>query len=95
MLIFSRLLIIFLNDSFTPEIVLAPVQTTFPEEKINGVFGPLTQQVTTQYQKAAGIIRSAEDENAGNVGPKTLRQLRIEEEQRMYQLVRGYGWKVL
>lgn len=67
----------------------------FPADKINGVFGPLTAQVTVDYQKAAGIIRTAADENAGRVGPQTLRQLRRDEQEKMYKLVRGFGWGVL
>ncbi|HVW67271.1 MAG TPA: peptidoglycan-binding protein [Candidatus Peribacteraceae bacterium] len=67
----------------------------FPADKINGVYGPLTKSSMTQYQIKRGLIASATDRNAGNVGPMTLHQMRTEQIQSMYALVRAKGWGVL
>ncbi len=67
----------------------------FPREKINGVFGPLTQEATIRYQLAGGLIKRASDPGAGTVGSQTLRNLRREQAKEAYELVHGYGWKAL
>ncbi len=49
--------------------LLAADPTLFPEKKITGFFGRLTAQAVKRFQKKYGI------EQAGNVGPKTLKKL--------------------
>lgn len=67
----------------------------FPADKINGSFGPLTRDATIEYQLAEGLIKRRGDEGAGEVGPLTLRHLRLEEMKEAYILVRGFGLNVL
>jgi len=67
----------------------------FPEEKINGSFGPLTKKAVISYQLANELITSASNEGAGFVGPQTMQQLRKEERKKLYTLVRSEGWSVL
>src|SRR5258708_33212665 len=49
--------------------LLAADPTLFPKGKVTGFFGKLTAQAVKRFQKKYGI------EQAGNVGPKTLRKL--------------------
>ena len=70
-------------------------QGFFPQDKINGHFGPLTGQSVTAYQLARGIIKSEKDTGAGTVGPATLTALRSEQVRIMYKLVRAEGLRVL
>lgn len=67
----------------------------FPKDRINGVFGPLTHEATIHYQLAMGLIEDTADTGAGIVGPQTLRQLRREEVEEAYRMVRSYGLSVL
>jgi peptidoglycan hydrolase-like protein with peptidoglycan-binding domain/3D (Asp-Asp-Asp) domain-containing protein len=67
----------------------------FPDEKINGNFGELTEQAVLRYQIERGIVRSASDDGAGSVGPETLKALRREERSAAYRIVRAQGWKAL
>jgi len=67
----------------------------FPEEKINSVFGPLTEQAVTNYQLDRGLISSRSDQGAGYVGPATLRTLRKDQRNILYSIVRGQGWNAL
>lgn len=67
----------------------------FPEEKINSVFGPLTEQAVMKYQLDRGLISSRSDQGAGYVGPATLRSLRKDQRNILYSIVRGQGWNAL
>ena len=67
----------------------------FPEEKINSVFGPLTEQAVMKYQFDRGLITSRFDSGAGYVGPATLRSLRKDQRNILYNQVRAQGWQVL
>jgi len=67
----------------------------FPEEEVNGNFGPLTKEAVVRYQLATGLIKSAKDQGAGYVGPSTMAQLREEQKKAAYRLVRGQGIGVL
>ncbi|MCK5021039.1 MAG: peptidoglycan-binding protein [Candidatus Peribacteraceae bacterium] len=67
----------------------------FPEEEINGYFGPLTKESVTKYQISKGIISSRNSHGAGIVGPATLSFLRQEEMRKLYKLVRAEGWAAL
>ncbi|MDA1209325.1 MAG: peptidoglycan-binding protein [bacterium] len=67
----------------------------FPENKINGNFGPMTKEAVVQYQIANGIIESPHSKGAGNVGPGTLALLRQEEKKDLYRLVLSEGMQVL
>ena len=67
----------------------------FPQEKINGVFGPLTKNALMQYQLSKGLIRNPADPAAGYLGPLTLRTLQWSNIRQWYSRVRGSGWHVL
>lgn len=67
----------------------------FPAKKVNGNFGPLTHEAVIAYQLDRKIIASAKHEAAGIVGPATLATLRNEEFNRVYDLVRSEGLRVL
>lgn len=67
----------------------------FPADKINGVYGDLTKQSVARYQVARGIIATISDDGAGSIGPDTLHQIRTEQIQSSYALVRAHGWNVL
>ena len=67
----------------------------FPNDQMNGVYGPLTEESVRTYQLARGIITQATDSGAGNVGPATLHMLQQEHLESLYRLVRAEGWKVL
>jgi len=67
----------------------------FPQEKVNGNFGMLTQTAVLNYQMARKLITSENDAGAGEVGPLTLSALRSEERKELYLLVRSEGWKAL
>ena len=67
----------------------------FPEEKINSVYGPLTQESVIRYQLDRGLITSRSDTGAGYVGPATLRTLRKDQRNILYRLVRAEGWNAL
>lgn len=67
----------------------------FPEEKINGVYGPLTEESVIKYQFDRGIITTRADTGAGYVGPSTLRSLRKDQRNILYRIVRANGWKAL
>ncbi len=67
----------------------------FPEEKINSVYGPLTEASVMRYQLDRGLISSRSDTGAGYVGPATLRNLRKDQRSILYRLVRAEGWKAL
>lgn len=67
----------------------------FPEEKINSVYGPLTEESVLRYQLDRGIITSRSDTGAGYVGPATLTQLRKDQRSILYGIVRGQGWHAL
>ncbi len=49
--------------------LLAQDPTIFPEGTVSGFFGPLTEKAVKRFQQKHGI------EQAGNVGPKTLKKL--------------------
>lgn len=74
---------------------LLAIEGFFPEEEINGVFGPLTLQSVKNYQLARGIISSMGDRDAGYVGAQTIRNLRSDVLKRTYDRVRGDGMNVL
>lgn len=67
----------------------------FPEESINGVFGPATRQAVAAYQLARGVIPNASAKGAGTVGPITLKTLQKDQISHAYGVVRGYGWDAL
>lgn len=67
----------------------------FPEEEINGNFGPLTKKAVTDFQIDQKIIKSEHADSAGNVGPKTMVSLRKLQRQKYYNLVRAKGWQAL
>ena len=67
----------------------------FPSAKINGYFGPLTEQSVFNFQRARGIVQNSSHTGAGYVGPMTLMSLRREQTAQYYQLVRAQGWGVL
>jgi peptidoglycan hydrolase-like protein with peptidoglycan-binding domain/3D (Asp-Asp-Asp) domain-containing protein len=67
----------------------------FPDSKINGVYGPLTEASVLRYQLDRKIISSVSDTGAGYVGPSTLRFLRLDQRNILYRLVRAQGWKAL
>jgi peptidoglycan hydrolase-like protein with peptidoglycan-binding domain/3D (Asp-Asp-Asp) domain-containing protein len=67
----------------------------FPHEKINGVFGPMTQYAVEQFQIAEGLIKNSSDKAAGYVGPATLRRLQRSTAIDAYKKVRGHGFHVL
>jgi len=67
----------------------------FPADKINGNYGPLTQEAVAQYQLNRKLIPDVRSEGAGEVGPQTLLQLRSEERLALYRVVRAQGWKAL
>ena len=67
----------------------------FPEQKVNGVYGPLTHASVLRYQLDRDIIRSASHVAAGYVGPATLRSLRNDQRNILYTQVRTNGWKSL
>tara|TARA_Y100000310_G_scaffold126629_1_gene125528 strand:+ start:35904 stop:37313 length:1410 start_codon:yes stop_codon:yes gene_type:complete len=67
----------------------------FPEQKINGVYGPLTEVSVMRYQLDRGLISSRSDTGAGYVGPATLRTLRKDQRNILYRLVRAEGWRAL
>ncbi len=67
----------------------------FPEEEVNGYFGPLTRDAVIRYQLSMGLIKHSSDNGAGIVGPATLTALNQEEQLEHYKLVRGEGLRVL
>ena len=67
----------------------------FPEDKINSVYGPLTQESVTRYQLDRDLIASRSDKGAGYVGPATLRTLRKDQRNILYGIVRAQGWNAL
>ena len=67
----------------------------FPSEKVNGNYGPLTEQAVLRYQRARDLVVSMHDVGAGTVGPRTLAALQREERTKLYRLVRAKGWQVL
>ncbi len=64
-------------------------------EDINGVFGPATKASVIAFQINEGIMNSANDLYAGEVGPQTLKALRTKERLAALQAVRSFGWSVL
>lgn len=64
----------------------------FPQEKINGVFGPITRAAVLSFQIAKGLVESGSDPAAGYVGPGTLRRLQEEKVRELYARVRAEGW---
>ncbi|MDO8649350.1 MAG: peptidoglycan-binding protein [Candidatus Peregrinibacteria bacterium] len=70
-------------------------QGYFPEERISGLFGEVTEEALRTYQIAAGIITSITDRGAGIAGPATLASVRRAQRRSAYKLVRANGWKVL
>lgn len=67
----------------------------FPQDKINGSFGPLTVESVMAYQLDRGIISSKGDTGAGYVGPATLMSLRKDQRSILYKVVRANGWSAL
>jgi len=67
----------------------------FPADKINGNFGPLTQEAVLKYQLAKKLIPDERSTGAGSVGPQTLRALRSDERLELYRVVRAQGWRAL
>ncbi len=67
----------------------------FDATKINGSYGPLTQEAVTKYQFDRGIITSFDDTGAGYVGPSTLYNLRKDQRSIIYKQVRAQGWKAI
>jgi len=67
----------------------------FPQDKINGNFGEMTEAAVTKYQLAQNIIASPSAQGAGNVGPSTLQAIREEQVARGYGIVRSQGWNAL
>ncbi|PIP65774.1 hypothetical protein COU77_01170 [Candidatus Peregrinibacteria bacterium CG10_big_fil_rev_8_21_14_0_10_49_16] len=67
----------------------------FPQEEINGNFGPLTKEAVTEYQIAEGIIRTRSHPSAGFAGPSTIRSLHEKYIRSLYSKLRAEGWKAL
>lgn len=67
----------------------------FPEDKINGNFGPLTKEAVTKFQMDRSLVASALNTGAGSVGSITLQALQKEERLEAYRLVRAKGWRAL
>jgi len=67
----------------------------FPQDKINGNFGALTEAAVTNYQMAENIVTSATAQGAGNVGPSTLQAIREAQVEHGYKIVRSQGWNAL
>lgn len=67
----------------------------FPAARVNGAFGPQTEEAVIAYQIARGIIADTYDPHAGVVGPMTLLTLRSEEVAALEARVRADGWRVL
>lgn len=67
----------------------------FPEDQINGVFGPATRQAVAAYQVDRGVIPSAAHGAAGTVGPITLKTLQNEQIRYGMTVVRTRGWEAL
>lgn len=67
----------------------------FPQEKINGAFGPLTKSAVLAFQMDEGLVGNAEDPAAGYVGPGTLARLQNGKLRELYAKVRAEGWEVL
>jgi len=67
----------------------------FPEDKINGNFGPLTKKSVLNYQLSHGIVKRSSDPGAGYVGPSTMNALRGEQKMEYFGVVRGEGWNAL
>ncbi|TSC78889.1 MAG: SpoIID/LytB protein [Candidatus Peregrinibacteria bacterium Gr01-1014_25] len=90
----------FLSDGSTGDDVrlvqgLLAERGLFPADKINGVFGPQTKDAVLKFQLKHGLVLKGSDTGAGNIGPATLRALRVEEMTEAYRAVRGGGWGVL
>lgn len=66
-----------------------------PAEKATGLYGDMTEQAILAFQKSHGVIQSETDQGAGSVGPATVMRLRQIEVDRLYKLVRSYGWEAL
>lgn len=64
-------------------------------DDVTGIFGDRTRKGVTAYQIAKGILASADDRGAGNVGPATLAALRRDRVMAVYALVREKGWGAL
>lgn len=67
----------------------------FPEDEVNGNYGPLTQEAVMQYQLDREIIASRDDSGAGYVGPTTLYSLRKDQRNILYGVVRAEGWRAI
>lgn len=63
----------------------------FPKEKVNGVFGSLTEESVLRFQMDSKLVSSVADQGAGYVGPATLRRIRKEHVNELYARVRGHG----
>ncbi|MBP9802347.1 fibronectin type III domain-containing protein [Patescibacteria group bacterium] len=55
--------------------ILSQDKEVYPEGKVTGIFGPLTQQAVQRFQLKHKIVNSANDTGYGLVGPKTREQL--------------------
>lgn len=75
--------------------LLLAQQGFFPKEKVNGNFGDLTKESVMKYQLARGLIVSKSDAGAGTVGPATLKQMRSEQIDVAFKLVRAEGLKAM
>ena len=75
--------------------VLLAQQGFFPKEKVNGTYGDLTKDSVVAYQLARGLIKSKADAGAGTVGPATLKQMRSEQINAAYKLVRAEGLQAM
>jgi peptidoglycan hydrolase-like protein with peptidoglycan-binding domain len=67
----------------------------FPEERMTGTFGPLTQAALVGYQLSTGLVNGSGDTGAGRVGPTTMQALKNERVQESYNVVRAQGWRAL
>lgn len=67
----------------------------FPEDSINGVFGPMTRQAVAAYQVTRGVLQNGGQKGAGVVGPVTLKALQKDQLKHAYDVVRAQGWDAL
>ncbi len=66
-----------------------------PEDKVTGMFGPVTRQGVVAYQVARGILSNPSQGGAGIVGPVTLKALQEDQMRAAYAAVRSNGWDAL
>ncbi|MCB9802389.1 peptidoglycan-binding protein, partial [Candidatus Nomurabacteria bacterium] len=55
--------------------LLAQDKTVYPEGKITGYFGPLTESAVQRFQLKYQIVNSAQEQGYGVFGPKTRAKL--------------------